>query len=149
MYWRPLTMTVCGDGVPIGTESPAETASACASLLFPVRKRSGSRKESRRPNRRAMKPTSRAAIMVPSLTPSRRWAKIRERIALRIHKKEHDHGQVNEISEQDGDRDLQQMLRLKVPAQDDELDQDQQKAERDRELSQCKRKIQDEHIRDR
>ena len=73
----------------------------------------------------------------------------RRKIALRIHKKEHDHGQVNEISEQDGDRDLQQMLRLKIPAQDDELDQDQQKAERDRELSQCKRKIQAEHIRDR
>ena len=40
------------------------------------------------------------------------------------------------------------MLRLKVPAQDDELDQDQQKAERDRELSQGKRKIQTEHIGD-
>ena len=41
------------------------------------------------------------------------------------------------------------MLRLKIPAQDDELDQDQQKAERDRELSQCKREIQAEDIGDR
>ena len=73
----------------------------------------------------------------------------RRKIGLRIHKKEHDHGQVDEISEQDGDRDLQQMLRLKIPAQDDELDQYQQKAERDRELSQCKRKVQAEHIWDR
>ena len=73
----------------------------------------------------------------------------RRKIGLRIHKKEHDHSQVDEISEQDGDRDLQQMLRLKIPAQDDELDQDQQKAECDRELSQCKREIQAEDIGDR
>ena len=38
---------------------------------------------------------------------------------------------------------------LKVPAQDDELDQDQQKAEGDRELAQRKRKVQAEHIGDR
>ena len=151
-------MTVCGSEAESSaeteaffeTEAAAGTAAVCPSLLFSfLRKRSGSRKESRRPNRRAMKPTSRAAILVPSLTPSRRWAKIRERIALRIHKKEHDHGQVNEISEQDGNRDLQQMFCFKVSPQDDELDQDQQKAERDRELPQRKRKVQAEHIGDR
>lgn len=91
---------------------------------------------------------ARTSVYTPNPT-SDQQVNHRRKIALRIHKKEHDHGQVNEISEQDGDGDLQQMLRLKVPAQDDELDQDQQKAERNRELSQCKRKIQAEHIRDR
>ena len=89
-YWRPITMTVCGAEAESSaeteafseTEAAAGTAAVCPSLLFSfLRKRSGSRKESRRPNRRAMKPTSRAAIMVPSLTPSRRWAKSRERTA--------------------------------------------------------------------
>ena len=73
----------------------------------------------------------------------------RRKIGLRMYEKQHDHGQVDKISEQDGDRDLQQMLRLKIPAQDDELDQDQQKAECDRELSQCKRENQAEDIGDR
>ena len=41
------------------------------------------------------------------------------------------------------------MLRLKIPAEYEELDQDQQKAERDRELSERKRKVQAEYIRDR
>ena len=41
------------------------------------------------------------------------------------------------------------MFCFKVSPQDDELDQDQQKTERDRELSQCKWKIQAENIRDR
>ena len=41
------------------------------------------------------------------------------------------------------------MLRLKIPAEYEELDQDQQKAERDRELSERKRKVQAEYLRDR
>ena len=73
----------------------------------------------------------------------------RRKIGLRMYEKQHFHGQVNEISEQNGDRDLQEVLRLKIPAQDDELDQDQKKAEGDCELPQCKRKIQVENIGDR
>ena len=97
-YWRPITMTLYGAGAlssaeteePSKTEEPAEieisaeteAAAVCSSLLFSfVRKRRGPRKASLRPNRRAMKPTSRAAMIVPSLTPSRRWAKRRERTA--------------------------------------------------------------------
>ena len=56
----------------------AETADP---FLAEPEKSRGSRKESHLPNRRAIKPTSSAAIMVPSLTPSRRWAKSRERTA--------------------------------------------------------------------
>ena len=63
-----------------------------------------------------------------------------------MYEKQHFHGQVNEISEQNGDRDLQEVLRLKIPAQDDELDQDQKKAEGDCELPQCKRKVQVENM---
>ena len=73
----------------------------------------------------------------------------RRNIALRVDEKEQHHRQVDEIPEQDGNWDLEQMLHLKVPAQDEELDKNQQKAECDRELPQRKRKVQAEHIRDR
>ena len=41
------------------------------------------------------------------------------------------------------------MLRLEISAEYDKLDQDQQKAECNRELPECKRKVQAEYIRDR
>ena len=69
-------------------------------------------------------------------------------ITLRINEEEQHHGQIDEIPEQDRNRYLQQVLCFKVSAQDNKLDQDQQKAEGNRELSQCKRKVQAEHIGD-
>lgn len=41
------------------------------------------------------------------------------------------------------------MFRLKIPAEYDELDENQQETESNGELSQCKRKIKAEYIRDR
>lgn len=63
-------------------------------------------------------------------------------IVCRRNEKEQEHGQIDKISEYDGYGYLQNMLQLKIFTKDQQLQQDQKKAEQDGKLSQRQRKIQ-------
>ena len=51
-----------------------------------------------------------------------------------MNEEEQFHGQIDKVSKQNGDRDLQQMFCLKIPAENGKLNQNQKQTEGDCEL---------------